>query len=103
MESKLTKMEKRQYKKSVLEYEDVQNAILYAEERSLKKGRMEGVEQGREQGREEGISTGRTQATVEIAQRMLSNGLDAETIATITGLSLEEIHALAKNTTEENL
>lgn len=103
-ESKLTKMEKRQYKKSVLEYEDVQNAILYAEERSLKKGREqghkegheEGVEQGREEGREEGLTAGRTLATIEIAQRMISNGLDNETIAAITGLSLEEIHALTE-------
>jgi len=93
MESKLTKMEKRQYKKSVLEYEDVQNAILYAEERSLKKGRLEGVEQGREQGREEGREEGQRL----LIKRMLSNGLDAETIAAATGIPLEEILTLSKS------
>ncbi len=81
-----------------MEYEDVQNAIIYAEERSLKKGHREGVEQGREQGRLERLSAGRTQAIFEIAQRMIANGLDAETIAAATGLSLEEFHAISEGT-----
>ena len=43
-------MEKEEYKKSVLEYEDVQKAVKYAS----KLGRMEGLKQGRAEGLEDG-------------------------------------------------
>lgn len=78
MHQKLTKMEKEAYKKSVLEYEDVQEAVRYAHE--------QGLEQGLEQGREE--------RTRQLARNMLAKGLAPSLVAEITGLAVEEVMAM---------
>ena len=81
MHQKLTKMEKEEYKKSVLEYEDVQAAVRYAREL--------GIEEGREEGRE-----------VEkrlLARNMLAEGLEPTTVAKISGLTAGEILALMRD------
>ena len=80
--SKLTVMEKEEYKKSVLEYADVQDAIRCAQEISLK----EGIEQGIEQGRAE--------RDRQIVLNLLDNGFDIATIEKVTGLSEAEIRAM---------
>ena len=84
--SKLNVMEKKAYRKSVLEYADVQDAIRCAREISLK----EGIEQGIEKGREEGRMEGRRQ----LIKSLLANGFDISTIAKATGLSESEIQDL---------
>ena len=74
-------MEKEEYKKSVLEYEDVQAAVRYAREL--------GIEEGREEGRE-----------VEkrlLARNMLAEGLEPTTVAKISGLTAGEILALMRD------
>ena len=76
MHQKLTKMEKEEYKKSVLEYEDVQKAVQYAEK------------QGREEGREE--------RTRQLARNMLAKGLAPHLVAEISGLTEGEVMALAQ-------
>ena len=78
MHQKLNKMEKEEYKKSVLEYEDVQEAVRYAHE--------QGLEQGLEQGRE----TEKRQ----LARNMLAKGLAPILVAEITGLAVEEVMAM---------
>ena len=90
--SKLTTMEKKEYKKSVLEYADVQDAIRCAQENSLK----EGIEEGREEGREQGIQQGEANAKRLLALNMLAKGLDPSLVSEITGLTKEEVLALAK-------
>jgi len=90
--SKLTTMEKKEYKKSVLEYADVQDAIRCAQENSLK----EGIEKGREEGREQGIQQGEDNTKRLLACNMLAKGLDPALIAEISGLTEEEILALTK-------
>jgi len=80
MHQKLTKMEKEEYKKSVLEYEDVQAAVQYARE--------QGLEQGLEQGREE--------RTIQLARNMLDKGLDPTLVAEITKLTEEELQNLTR-------
>ena len=84
--SKLTVMEKEEYKKSVLEYADVQDAIRCAQEISLK----EGIEQGIEQG----IEKGRAERDRQIVLSLLDNGFDVATIEKVTGLSEAEIRAM---------
>lgn len=84
--SKLTVMEKEEYKKSVLEYADVQDAIRCAQEISLK----EGIEQGIEQG----IEKGRAERDRQIVLSLLNNGFDVATIEKVTGLSEAEIRAM---------
>lgn len=84
--SKLTVMEKEEYKKSVLEYADVQDAIRCAQEISLK----EGIEQGIEQG----VARGRAERDRQIVLSLLDNGFDVATIEKVTGLSEAEIRAM---------
>ena len=84
--SKLDVMEKEDYRKSVLDYEDVQDAVSYAQER----GMAEGVELGRM----EGLREGRQEERIKIARTMLDCKFDISTIAKLTGLTEEEIIAL---------
>ena len=74
MHQKLTKMEQEEYKKSVLEYEDVQEAVRYAHE------------QGLEEGHEE--------RTFQLALNMLAEGLDPAKVAKISELTEAEVLAL---------
>jgi len=88
MHQKLTEMEKEEYKKSVLEYEDVQAAVQYAREQGIEQG----IEQGLEQGREEG----RAVEKLELARNMLTEGLDPAIVAKISGLTVEELQNLTR-------
>ena len=83
-------MEKKEYKKNVLEYADVQDAIRCAKENSLK----EGIEKGREQG----IQQGEDNTKRLLARNMLAEGLGPDIVARISGLTEEEVLALAKAT-----
>ncbi|MDP2179640.1 Rpn family recombination-promoting nuclease/putative transposase [Methylicorpusculum sp.] len=67
---------------------DVESKIASAEEKGLEKGREEGMEKGLEKGKEE--------AAHAIARNLLKQGLDHETIAQATGLSVGVIAALAE-------
>ena len=81
--SKLTKMEKKKYKKSLMDYYDVRDAVNVARE----DGRKWGYEQGIEEGREEGRANEKHQLTLN----MLEAGLDTTMVARITGLTEAEI------------
>ncbi len=65
---------------------DYDNSIAFAEQKGLAKGIEQGIEQGKKQGLEQGA--------LEIAQRMLEEKFDLETIARISGLTAEQIKAL---------
>ena len=52
------------------------------------KGLQEGLQQGLQQGREDKM--------IEIATKMLSDGLDVELVAKYTGLSLDSLAVLDK-------
>ena len=80
MHQKLTKMEKEEYKKSVLEYEDVQEAVRYA----------------REHGLEQGLEQGRAVEKRLLARNMLAEGLEPATVAKISGLTEEELQELTR-------
>ena len=98
--SKLTAMEKKACKKSVLEYADVQDAIRCARENSLQEGIEQGIEQGREEGLEEGmqqgIGRGREEERRLLALNMLAKGLSPALVSEISGLTEEEILALPR-------
>lgn len=96
MHQKLTKMEKEEYKKSVLEYEDVQEAVRYARELGIEQGREQGLEQGREEGRKQGILQGEINAKRLLARNMLAEGLEPATVAKISGLTEEELQELTR-------
>ena len=77
-------MEKEEYEKSILEYDDVKDAIEY----NRRLARNEGWEEGREEGIEE--------ARRLLARNMLAKGLAPSLIAEISGLTEEEVLALAQ-------
>ena len=79
-------MEKEEYKKSVLEYKDVQGAILCARE--------DGVEEGFEQGMEKGWMEGLNEGKRQLIQNMLAEGIDLEIIERISGFEQKEILAM---------
>ncbi|MBP5709873.1 MAG: hypothetical protein J6W84_02740, partial [Bacteroidales bacterium] len=84
--SKLSKMEKESYEKSVLEYEEVQTAIEYAKELAAKASYKAGVKKGKEEGREE--------ALLKTARNLLKLGISVSDVAKATGFSEEQITAM---------
>ena len=78
--SKLSDMEKEEYEKSILEYDDVKDAIEY--NRRL----------AHDEGREEGENVTRRL----LAKNMLAEGIAPAMIARISGLTEEEVLALAQ-------
>ena len=81
---KLTKMEKKKYKKSLMDYYDVRDAVDVARE------------DGRKWGYEQGIEEGRADEKHQLALNMLEEGLDTTMVARITGLTETEILKLMK-------
>ncbi len=85
------------YQKSLLEYWDVENVSETAFEDGLNKGLVKGLAQGRIEGKIEGKIEGQREAQQAMAKTMLVEGLSAELIAKITGLSLSDIQQLNAN------
>ena len=60
----------------------------------MEKGMEMGMKQGMEKGRAEGIEEGMNQRSLEIARKMLANGMDEASVMDMTGLTAEEIKQL---------
>ena len=58
---------------------------------SYQKGKEEGMEKGIEKGRAEGKEEGMNQRSLEIARKMLTQGMDEAMVMDMTGLTAEEI------------
>ncbi len=71
---------------------DTHNQIEYAKETGLEEGLAKGHEEGREEGHEEG----REERNLEVAINLLQLGTPCEIVAKATGLSLEEVLKLQK-------
>ena len=95
--SKLTTMEKKAYRKSILDYADVRDAVKVAQKRGEERGYEQGMQQGVKQGIEQGMQQGR-EALLQTAQNLLELGLPLADVAKATGLSGEEILAHVGNT-----
>ncbi|ECI0980290.1 Rpn family recombination-promoting nuclease/putative transposase [Salmonella enterica subsp. enterica serovar Newport] len=54
-------------------------------------GRMEGIQIGEEKGRMEGKLEGRMEGKLEVAQQLLTNGMDRNTVMKMTGLTAEDL------------
>ena len=63
-------------------------------EKGFEKGRAEGRAEGKAEGMEEGIEKGMNQRSLEIAKKMLANGMDDASVMDMTGLTAEEIKLL---------
>ncbi len=71
---------------------DEAQALYYAEQKGLQKGRLEGRQEGLQEGRQEGLQKGR----FEIAQKMLKRNRPIHEIVEDTGLTIEEVEDLYK-------
>ena len=89
--SKLNAMEKQEYEKSVLEYEDVKDAMEYHHRMGFAEGMEKGIEKGIEKGMEKGKEIGKEETIRQIIAKMLENGLPLTTIVKLTGLSEAEV------------
>ena len=58
------------------------------------KGMEKGIETGFKKGRAEGMEEGMNQRSLEIAKKMLANGMDDASVMDMTGLTAEEIKLL---------
>ena len=75
-----------------------QNAFKQiAREEGFKEGKQAGLEQGLEQG----IEKGREEERLAVARTMIAQEFPLETIATVTGLSIEVVERLAKEEGEQ--
>ena len=86
--ARLDDEERKNYVEAMNTARDTYNQIDYA----LNKG----IGIGREEGREEGIEIGLEKKAYEIARKMIAKGLDVDTIADLTGLTMDEILTLEK-------
>jgi predicted transposase/invertase (TIGR01784 family) len=62
--------------------------------KSEAKGREAGIIEGEAIGIEKGKAEGKAEGVSEVARRMLSNGIDIESVSKMTGLELKELRAL---------
>ena len=90
--SKLNAMEKQEYEKSVLEYEDVKDAMEYHH----RMGKAEGLNEGFVNGFEKGVEKGREEAIIQTVKNLLSMGMSVSDIAKATGLTENEVIQLEK-------
>ena len=93
--ARFTPQEQREYEASKMAYRDIKNSIDTAKREGKEEGLAEGMEKGLAEGMEkglaEGMERGMTQRSLEIARKMLANGMDAATVMEITGLSAEQL------------
>ena len=83
---------------SKMAYRDIKNSIDTAKREGKEEGLAEGMEKGLAEGMKkglaEGMEKGMNKRSLEIARKMLANGMDAATVMEITGLSESQLQQL---------
>ena len=92
--SNLNETEMNEYKKSIMEYEDVQDACVAAKEDGFEEGKAKGRAEGKAEGKAEGLAEGEVNKAREIALGMLTKGYAVDIISDLTGLTEDEIRHL---------
>ena len=88
--------ELREYEDSLKAYRDIKNSLDTAKEEGRAEGREEGRAEGREEGRAEGREEGRAEGIAMVAKMMYAKGMDIDVIASMTGLSTDEVKSLCR-------
>jgi len=85
---------KKEEIRRLLRSEMIQESVIYQEiwETALECG----LKEGRQEGRQEGLQEGRQVAMQEIAAKLLASGMEIAQVASITGLSAEEVEGISK-------
>ena len=86
------------FEASKMAYRDIKNSIDTAKREGKEEGLAEGMEKGLAEGMEkglaEGMEKGMNKRSLEIARKMLANGMDAATVMEITGMSESQLQQL---------
>ena len=86
------------FEASKMAYRDIKNSIDTAKregkEEGLAEGMKKGLAEGVEKGLAEGMEKGMNKRSLEIARKMLANGMDAATVMEITGLPESQLKQL---------
>ena len=72
----------------------IDGAAKEGERRGLRIGERRGFEKGMKEGMKEGLEKGIRKGYMEVARRMKERGVPVETVAGMTGLSIEEVSQL---------
>ena len=86
----MTQEQRQEYDKTMTTKID----IIEQQETARKRGLEEGMEKGMEKGMEQGMEKGRLEGLLDVAGKMRAEGLPAELICRMTGLSPEQVKAL---------
>lgn len=90
----LTKDELEQYEHDIMNENDYRNALDFAKKKGMLEGHKKGMQQGVQQGIRQGMQQGMQRGIMQVARTMLSSGMDADSVAALTGLSKEQIKRL---------
>ena len=82
------------FEASKMAYRDIKNSIDTAKREGKEEGLAEGMEKGLAEGMKKGLEKGMNKRSLEIARKMLANGMDAATVMEITGLSESQLQQL---------
>ena len=90
------------FEASKMAYRDIKNSIDTAKREGKEEGLAEGMEKGLAEGMEkglvkglaEGMEKGMNKRSLEIAKKMLANGMDAAMVMEIIGLSESQLQQL---------
>lgn len=82
----------REYEDSLKAYRDVKNSIDTALEQGLEQGRAECRAEGRAECRAEGRVEGERGMALQIARKMLSQGIDLKSVMEMTGLIEKDLN-----------
>ena len=96
--AKFTPQEMREYETSKMAYRDIKNSVDTAKREGIAEGMELGMKQGMEKGMKQGMEKGKAEGmnlrSLEIAKKMLANGMDEASIMDMTELTAEEIKLL---------
>lgn len=98
--ARFTPTELREYEDSLKAYRDIKNSLDTAKEQGREEGMEEGLAKGREEGlakgREEGLAKGRAEGIALVAKMMYDKGMDVDAIASMIGMSKDEVERLCE-------
>ncbi len=87
---------RKRYEKRMDTLRNERSALKSAEEKGIQKGLQKGLEKGIQKGLQKGLEQGAKQEKLEIAKKLIQNGLDNNFIIETTGLTLDEVRELRK-------
>ena len=92
--AKFTDMDKRNYVRNVLEFEDVKEMMECEREFAEQAGYERGIQDGMVKGMVNGMEKGREEALLQTAKNLLALGIPLDNVAKATGLSEEQSRQL---------